>query len=118
MKRQVISSEYFCILTSDKQCEYFCIFNFILGFLDKPYIEKWVSSKPLLQVRVSCKQQSSGILLPDDCCLLETCNKRFELTHFYVWFRPALSYLWDIEHFCSKKKLTVYVILDRHRSNQ
>ena len=22
---------------------------------------------------------------------------------FYVWFRPALSCLWDIEHFCRKK---------------
>ena len=44
-------------------------------------------------------------LLPDDCCLHETlsCNKGFELIRFYVWFRPTLSYLWDIEHFCSGK---------------
>ena len=30
-------------------------------------------------------------------------TKDFELTHFYVRSRPALSNLWDIEHFCSKK---------------
>ena len=34
---------------------------------------KWVNSKPLLQLRVSCKQQSS------------VCNKGFELIYFYVW---------------------------------
>ena len=33
----------------------------------------------------------------------------FELTNFHVWFRPALSYLWDIEYFCRKK-------IDRLRS--
>ena len=29
------------------------------------------------------------IVLPDDCCLHETlsCNRGFELTHFYVWFK-------------------------------
>ena len=37
----------------------------------------------------------------------------FELTHFYVRFRPALSYLWDIEHFCSGKidHLCIYIFL-------
>ena len=39
-----------------------------------------------------------------------SCNKGFELTHFYVWFRPALSYLWDIEHFLQWEKLAVHVI--------
>ena len=31
------------------------------------------------------------------------------LTHFYVWCKPALSFLWDIEHSLQSGKLTVYV---------
>ena len=69
------------------------------------------------------KQDKAGLshtyLLPDDCCLNETlsCNNGFELTHFYVGFRPALSYLWNIELFCGKKKkLTVCVNLEQKGS--
>ena len=41
-------------------------------------------------------------------CMPLSCDKGFDQTRFYVWYRPALSYLWDVEHFCSKKKLTIY----------
>ena len=49
--------------------------------------------------------QFKTFLLPDDCCLYETlsCNEGFEPTYFYVWFRPALFHLWDIEDFRSWK---------------
>ena len=74
----------------------------------KPYI-KWAGSKPLLKFHAAIIRfflrirTQSRYDTGDDCCLHETLsyNKDFELTHFYVWFRPALSYLRDIEHFCS-----------------
>ena len=42
-------------------------------------------------ITACCESYVNGhfidLLLPDDCCLHETlsCNKGFELTHFYVW---------------------------------
>ena len=54
-------------------------------------------SPTILSVVVYC------YLLIADLHETRSCNKGFELTNFYVWFRPALSYLWDIEHFCSGK---------------
>ena len=45
------------------------------------------------------------------CMKLWVVTNVFELTHFYVWCKPALSFLWDIEHFLQSRKLTVYIYI-------
>ena len=63
---------------------------------DQKFVQRGKRSIMLPAIYILPNFLSQGsILLPDDCCLHETlsCNKGFELTHFYVWFSISLCVL-------------------------